>query len=133
MVQQGVQVPIQTSINNTIAVQYYAATLQLSVTPQVTDDNNIFLIISVQNSTVGASVTTAGPNINTQQATTQVLVPDGGTVVFGGITVTGRTKSATYVPWLGSIPLLGHLFKTSNTQDSDQELLFFVSPKVLTT
>jgi type IV pilus assembly protein PilQ len=54
-------------------------------------------------------------------------------VVFGGITVTGRTKSATYVPWLGSIPLLGHLFKTSNTQDSDQELLFFVSPKVLTT
>jgi type IV pilus assembly protein PilQ len=131
MVQQGVQVPIQTSINNTIAVQYYAATLQLSVTPQVTDDNNIFLVIAVANATVGASVTTAGPNINTQNATTQVLVPDGGTVVFGGITVTSRTKAATYVPWLGSIPLLGHLFKTSNNQDSDQELLFFVSPKIL--
>jgi type IV pilus assembly protein PilQ len=131
MVQQGVQIPIQTSINNTIAVQYYNATLQLSVTPQVTDDNNIFLIINVTNATVGAVVTGAGPNINTQQATTQVLVPDGGTVVFGGITVTTRSKAATYVPWVGSIPVLGHLFKTNNTTDSDQELLFFVSPKVL--
>jgi type IV pilus assembly protein PilQ len=61
------------------------------------------------------------------------LVPDGGTVVFGGITVTTRSKSATYVPWLGSIPVLGHLFKTSNAADVDQELLFFVSPKVLPT
>jgi type IV pilus assembly protein PilQ len=131
MVQQGVQVPVQTSINNTVTTQYFNATLQLTVTPQVTDDNNIFLVIAVANATVGASVTTAGPNINTQNATTQVLVPDGGTVVFGGITVTSRTKAATYVPWLGSIPLLGHLFKTSNNQDSDQELLFFVSPKIL--
>jgi type IV pilus assembly protein PilQ len=101
------------------------------VTPQVTDDGNIFMLIDVTNATVGASVTTAGPNINTQQATTSVLVPDGGTVVFGGITVTSRTKSATYVPWLGTIPVLGHLFKTNNTTDQDQELLFFVSPKVL--
>jgi len=76
-------------------------------------------------------LTSAGPSINTQQATTQVLVPDGGTVVFGGVTVTSRSKSATYVPLLGSIPVIGHLFKTSNVQDSDQELLFFVSPKVL--
>jgi type IV pilus assembly protein PilQ len=131
MVQQGVQVPIQTSINNTISVQYENATLQLTVTPQVTDDNNIFLIIMVNNASVGAVVTGAGPNINTQQATTQVLVPDGGTVVFGGITVTSRSKSATYIPLLGNIPILGHLFKTSNTSDQDQELLFFVSPKIL--
>ena len=60
-----------------------------------------------------------------------MLVPDGGTVVFGGITVTSRSKSATYMPLLGNIPILGHLFKTSNVQDQDQELLFFVSPKVL--
>jgi type IV pilus assembly protein PilQ len=131
MVQQGVQVPIQTSINNTVTTQYFAATLQLTVTPQVTDDGNIFMIINVQNSSVGASITNAGPNINTQQATSQVLVPDGGTVIFGGITVTSRSKAATYVPWLGTIPLLGNLFKTRNVQDSDQELLFFVSPKIL--
>jgi type IV pilus assembly protein PilQ len=130
-VQQGVQVPVQTSINNTISVQYENATLQMQVTPQVTDDNNIFLIINVNNASLGASISTAGPNINTQQATTSVLVPDGGTVVFGGITVTSRTKSATYIPLLGNIPVLGHLFKSSNVQDNDQELLFFVSPKIL--
>jgi type IV pilus assembly protein PilQ len=131
MVQQGTQVPIQTNINNTIAVQYVNATLQLTVTPQVTDDGNIFMIIKVINAAVGAVITNAGPNIDTQSATTQVMVPDGGTVVFGGITVTSRTKSATYVPWLGTIPILGHLFKSSNVKDTDQELLFFVSPKVL--
>jgi type IV pilus assembly protein PilQ len=133
LVQQGVEVPIQTTINNTISVQYEDATLELRVTPQITDDNNIFLIIDVNNASVGASVSIAGPSINTQRATTQVLVPDGGTVVFGGITVTSRSKSATYVPWLGSIPILGHLFKTSNATDQDQELLFFVSPKILVT
>lgn len=132
MVMQGTQVPIQTNINNTIAVTYVNATLQLTVTPQVTDDGNIFMIINVTNASVGAVITTAGPDIDTQSATTQVMVPDGGTVVFGGITVTSRTKSATYIPWLGSIPILGHLFKSSNVQDNDQELLFFVSPKVLT-
>ncbi len=130
-VQQGSQIPIQTSINNTIAIQYVQATLQLSVTPQVTEDGNIFLVIAVTNASPGPVLTTAGPSINTQTATTQVLVPDGGTVVFGGVTITSRTKSATYVPLLGNIPIFGHLFKTSNVQDSDNELLFFVSPKVL--
>ena len=131
MVMQGTQVPVQTTINNTISVQYENATLNMTVTPQVTDDGNIFMIINVTNASVGASVSLAGPDINTQSATTQVLVPDGGTVIFGGITVTNRTKSATYIPLLGSIPVLGHLFKTSNAQDTDQELLFFVSPKIL--
>jgi type IV pilus assembly protein PilQ len=132
-VQQGVQVPIQTTINNTISVQYYPATLQLTVTPQVTEDNNIFMLIDVQNNSIGASISGIGPEIATQQATTSVLVPDGGTVVFGGITVTSRAKSATYIPLLGSIPVLGHLFKNSNVTDQDQELLFFVSPKILVT
>ncbi len=130
-VQQGTQIPIQTTINNTISIQYVMATLTLKVTPQVTQDGNIFLDIQVTNSQPGAVLTSAGPSINTQQATTQVLVPDGGTVVFGGVTVSSRSKAATYVPVLGSIPVIGHLFKTSNVQDSDKELLFFVSPKVL--
>jgi type IV pilus assembly protein PilQ len=130
-VQQGVEVPIQTTINNTISVQYQNATLEMTVTPQVTDDNHIFLKIDVNNASLGAVISQAGPNINTQQATTSVLVPDGGTVVFGGITVTNRSKSATYIPILGNIPLLGNLFKTSNVTDQDQELLFFVSPKII--
>ncbi|MFZ0961202.1 MAG: type IV pilus secretin PilQ [Terriglobia bacterium] len=133
MVQQGVQVPIQTTINNTISVQYVNATLQLTVTPQVTDDNHIFMLIHVTNNSVGAAIAGIGPEIATQEATTSVLVPDGGTVVFGGITVTSRSKSATYIPLLGSIPILGNLFKQSNVTDQDQELLFFVSPKIIPT
>jgi type IV pilus assembly protein PilQ len=101
------------------------------VTPQVTEDGNIFLVINVRNASPGAILSQAGPSINTQEATTQVLVPDGGTVVFGGVNVTSRSKSATYVPLLGSIPIIGHLFKTSNVTDADQQLLFFVSPKVM--
>jgi type IV pilus assembly protein PilQ len=133
MVQQGTQIPTQTSINNTIAIQYVNATLQLTVTPQVTDDGHIFLKIAVQNASPGTIVTGAAVSINIQQATTQVLVPDGGTVVFGGVTVTQRQNSSTGIPLLGNIPLLGHLFKSTNVQDTDQELLFFVSPRLLTT
>ncbi|MGH9354774.1 MAG: secretin N-terminal domain-containing protein, partial [Terriglobia bacterium] len=130
-VQQGVQIPIQTNINNTIAVQYVNATLQLDVTPQVTAGNSVFLNIYVNNASVGTVSTVAGPSINTQEATTQVVVPDGGTVVFGGITVTTRARSATYVPLLGSIPVLGNLFKSSSVNDQNQQLLFFVSPTIL--
>ncbi len=129
---QGTQIPIQTTINNTISVQYVQASLQLKVTPQVTQDGNVFLIIDIENSTPGPALTLAGPTINTQSATTQVLVPNGGTVVFGGVTVHTTSDSSTGVPWLDSIPILGHLFKSTTTQRNDQELLFFVTPKILT-
>jgi type IV pilus secretin PilQ/predicted competence protein len=128
---QGVQIPIQTNINNTITVSYINAALTLNVTPQVTGDGNVFLIIKVENSSPGNLVTGAGISINTQSATTQVLVPDGGTVIFGGVTINGNAANATYVPWLGQIPILGHLFKTSVRSSNDSELIFFVSPKVL--
>jgi type IV pilus assembly protein PilQ len=129
---QGTQIPIQTTINNTISVQYVQASLQLKVTPQVTQDGNVFLTIDVENSTPGPALTLAGPTINTQSATTQVLVPDGGTVVFGGVTVHTKSNSSTGVPMLESIPILGHLFKSTTSQSNDQELLFFVTPKILT-
>jgi type IV pilus assembly protein PilQ len=133
MVQQGTQLPVQTTINNTISVTYVNATLQLMVTPQVTDDGHIFLKIVVQNASPGTIITGAAVSINIQQANTQVLVPDGGTVVFGGVTVTQRSTSSSGIPVLGNIPILGNLFKSTNVQDSDQELLFFVSPRLMTT
>jgi type IV pilus assembly protein PilQ len=128
---QGTQIPIQTTINNTISVQYVQASLQLKVTPQVTQDGNVFLTIDIENSTPGPALTLAGPTINTQSATTQVLVPNGGTVVFGGVTVHTKSDSSTGVPLLDSIPVLGNLFKSSTKQQNDQELLFFVTPKIL--
>ena len=130
-VTQGSQIPIQTTINNTISIQYVSAALTLTVTPQVTQDGNIFLDINVTNSSPGVVLTTAGPSIDTQNATTQVLVPDGGTVIFGGVNVTRRSRNSTQVPILGSIPVIGNLFKSSTTEDSDAELLFFVSPRIL--
>jgi type IV pilus assembly protein PilQ len=129
---QGVQIPIQTTINFTVSTTFQNAALTLTVTPQVTEDGNVFLKIVVTNNSPGPVLPgSAAPSINTQSATTSVLVPDGGTVVFGGVTVTGRNKSANYIPGLGNIPILGHLFKSTVVQDNDQELLFFVSPKVL--
>ncbi|HLW78195.1 MAG TPA: type IV pilus secretin PilQ, partial [Terriglobia bacterium] len=130
-VAQGVEVPYQTTINNTISTQFKDATLELDVTPQVTQDGNVFLLLYVQDDTVGAVVPGLGASINHQSATTQVLVPDGGTVMFGGIKVTRRAKTATQVPGLGSIPLLGNLFKSSEVDRNDQELIFFVTPKVI--
>ncbi len=131
-VMQGAQIPIQTTINNTISVQYVNAALDLRVTPQVTEDGHIFLNINVTNNSIGPIVSSAGPSIATERATTQVLVPNGGTVVFGGVTKTQRTKNASYVPLLGSIPIIGHLFKNSTVQSTDVELLFFITPTVLT-
>jgi type IV pilus assembly protein PilQ len=129
---QGTKVPVQTVINNTVTTVYFDATLTLKVTPQVTEDGNIFLILDVQNATPGALLPgTPAPEINTQQATTQVLVPDGGTVVFGGVKITNKTKAVTQVPFLGSVPVLGNLFKQTNTENQEQELLFFVTPHVL--
>jgi type IV pilus assembly protein PilQ len=130
-VTQGAQIPIQTTINNTISVTYVSAALSLSVTPQVTADGNIFMVIDVENSVPAPALTQAGPVIETQSATTQVLVPDGGTVIFGGVTKASVNNSASYVPLLGKIPILGNLFKTTSHQTDNTELLFFVSPKIL--
>jgi len=131
-IKQGTQVPVQTSINLTVTTTYVDATLTLTVTPQVTDDGNVFLNIVVNNASVGVVLPfKTNPQINTQQATTSVLVPDGGTVVFGGVTTTTRSRSVNQFPVLGSIPVLGHLFKSTVVKDNDSELLFFVSPKVL--
>lgn len=131
IVLQGVQIPIQTSVNNTISIQYINAALRMTVTPQVTEDGHIFMNIDIINASPGAILTSAGPAINTQQATTQVLVPDGATIVFGGVSVDASTNTATYVPWVGQIPIFGHLFKTSTHNTNNSELLFFVTPKIL--
>ncbi|MGH9445526.1 MAG: type IV pilus secretin PilQ, partial [Terriglobia bacterium] len=130
-VMQGVQIPVQTSINLTVTTQYVNAALVLTVTPQVTVDNKVFLDVDVSDDTPGTLSESVGYSINVQEATAKVLVPDGGTVVFGGITVTTRSRSAYYIPLIGSIPILGNLFKSSQVNDQSQELLFFVSPSVL--
>jgi len=71
------------------------------------------------------------PSIDTREVTTQVLVNDGQTVVLGGILETDRRHDETKVPYLGDIPVLGHLFKTTRRTNNKDELLIFVTPKIL--
>lgn len=132
IVQQGTQVYIQTVINNTVTSVPVSATLALAVTPQITEDGHVFLNIQAQNNSLGpVPAGTTNPTINTQSATTQVMVADGGVVVFGGIKLTSNTKSVNQVPGLASIPVLGNLFKSTNREDLENELIFIVTPKII--
>jgi type IV pilus assembly protein PilQ len=132
-VQQGLQIPIQTTINNTISVQLTPVTLQLTVRPQVTDEGTIFLTISVSNNTIAAGIPRINgiPALTTQQATTEVLVENGGTVVFGGVIQNQSNLTIEQVPLLGSIPIIGHLFKRTGVSTETSELLFFITPKIV--
>ena len=73
------------------------------------------------------------PTLITQQATTQVLVTDGGTVVIGGVIQTNNSINVQQVPLLGSIPWLGELFKHTTVSTSNQELIFFITPRIIQT
>ncbi len=114
LVKQGVRVPIvtQAQLGGPPTVTYVDAFLRLTVTPQITSENTIFLNVDVENTTPNFGQEVQGnPELITQQATTQVLVTDGGTVVIGGVIQTQNSINITQVPLLGNLPFLGNLFK----------------------
>jgi type IV pilus assembly protein PilQ len=115
-------------------VAYIDAFLRLTVTPQITVENTIFLNIDVENTTADFSRQVQGnPTLITQQATTQVLVTDGGTAVIGGVIQTQNSYNTQQVPLLGDIPVLGNAFKRKSTSTNTQELIFFITPKIIQT
>ena len=132
-VKQGTQIPIQTTINNTISVQYVDAVLRLQVTPQITADGNVFMDVVVENTQIDSGIPLVNgiPALDTQSAKTKVLVGDGGTVVIGGVMVSQQQTNIFQVPLLGNIPLIGHLFKETSVKVQSQELLFFLTPRLL--
>lgn len=132
-VKQGTKIPIQTTINNTVSVQYVDAVLKLEVTPQITADGTVFMDVLVENTQVdnGIARVQGIPALDTQSAETKVLVSDGGTVVIGGIIVTQQRVDVTQTPIVGSLPLIGNLFKRTNVSVSSQELLFFLTPRII--
>jgi len=135
-VKQGVRVPIvtQAQLGGPPTVTYVDAFLRLTVTPQITSENTIFLNVDVENTTPNFGQEVQGnPELITQQATTQVLVTDGGTVVIGGVIQTQNSINITQVPLLGNIPVLGNLFKHVQVQTSNQELIFFITPRIIQT
>ncbi len=136
VVKQGVKIPVVTAaqLGGPPTVTYVDAFLRLTVTPQITSEGTIFLNVDVENTLPDFGNAIFGnPTLITQQATTQVLVTDGGTVVIGGVIQTQNSLSVAQVPLLGDIPYLGNLFKHRTIKTSDQELIFFITPRIIQT
>jgi len=137
IVKQGVKIPIMTaaSLGAPPTTTYVDAYLRLTVTPQITSEGTIFLNVDVENTLPDYSHedSNGNPSLITQQATTQVLVTDGGTVVIGGVIQTQNSLSISQVPLLGDIPYLGNLFKHRTVSTTSQELIFFITPRIIQT
>jgi type IV pilus assembly protein PilQ len=135
-IEQGTEIPYQESASSgATTISFKKAVLSLKATPQITPDNRIILDLSVKKDSIGTIVVTSGgvnvPSIDTRTITTQVLVNDGQTVVLGGILETTHRNTTTKVPYLGDIPVLGNLFKTTSKTNDKDELLIFVTPKIV--
>ena len=131
-VTQGFEVPIQIVANNTVTVQFKDAALKLTVTPQITAANTVIMKIGLENGQPDFSRAVNGnPSINTQTAHTQVQVADGITTVIGGIVQSTETVAHDSVPGVSKIPLLGWLFRHDQNDSSNQELLIFITPRIL--
>jgi len=132
VIEQGTEIPYNSATSSgATSVSFQNANLSLAVTPQITPDGNVILDVDVRNDSVGQA-TSAGLAINTQHVKTQVLVENGGTVVLGGIYVQDVENNVTKTPFLGDIPILGNLFKTTSKSDTRTELLIFITPKIVT-
>ena len=131
LIEQGVELPYLVPTKDGVpTVAFKKATLKLEVTPQITPDGNVVLVVDVNKDSKGDN-TLAGYAINTKHVKTQVMVENGGTVVLGGIYEQSDDTSETKVPLLGDIPLLGHLFKSTKRNSAKTELLIFITPKIV--
>ncbi len=128
---QGDQIPYQTVSNNTVTTQFKDAALKLIVTPQITGANTIIMQIELENATPDFSRSPNNPSIKTQRALTRLQVADGATTVIGGIVVNKQDSSTDQTPGLGRIPLIKWLFRHEQSTDSNNELLIFITPRIL--
>jgi type IV pilus assembly protein PilQ len=131
LIEQGTEFPYQQATSSgATSVAFRRATLKLEVTPQITPEGNIILDLDIAKDSRGET-TAAGIAINTKHIRTQVLVENGGTVVIGGIFELTETENETRVPLLGDIPIAGNLFKNRLRNTSKQEMLVFITPKMV--
>jgi type IV pilus assembly protein PilQ len=131
LIEQGTEFPYQQATSSgATSVAFRRATLKLEVTPQITPEGNIILDLDINKDSRGET-TAQGIAINTKHIRTQVLVENGGTVVIGGIFELTETESEARVPLLGDIPIAGNLFKTRQRNSSKQEMLVFITPKMV--
>jgi type IV pilus assembly protein PilQ len=131
-VAQGIQIPIQTVANETVTVTFKDAVLVLKVTPQITAANTVIMKIAIENASADFSKQVNGiPPINTQRANTQVQIDDGATTIIGGIFTSQEQSSIDKTPMLNRVPLLGWLFKRDDQREESNELLIFITPRIL--
>ena len=132
LIEQGTEFPYQTATSSgATSLAFRKANLKLEVTPQITPEGNIILNLDVNKDSRGET-TAAGIAIDTKHIQTQVLVENGGTVVIGGIFTLEETNNETKVPLLGDIPYVGNLFKSRERTSRKQEMLVFITPKMIT-
>lgn len=133
-IQSGLQIPIQTVANNTVSVQFVNATLRLEVTPHVTAEGTVLMDIDIQKKEPQIAFAVPGATnapIATRDASTRVIVRDGGTAVIGGIYEVSSDQGEDRVPGLANVPLIGHLFKNKRRTDENEELLIFITPRIV--
>jgi len=131
LIEQGTEFPYQQATSSgATAVVFRRATLKLEVTPQITPEGNIILDLDINKDSRGET-TAAGIAINTKKVKTQVLVENGGTVVIGGIFELVETDQEARVPFLGDLPIAGNLFKNRLRTVNKQEMLVFITPKMI--
>jgi type IV pilus assembly protein PilQ len=136
VIEQGTEIPYQESASSgATTTQFKKAVLSLTVTPQITPDDRIILDLTVKKDNVGKLVASATgglvPSIDTRTITTMVVVNDGQTVVLGGIMEAEKRETVNKVPFLGDVPGLGWMFRSKSRTDNKNELLIFVTPKIL--
>ena len=130
-IEQGTEFPYPvTAPNGGTVIAFKKAVLKLEVTPQITPEGNVILDLDVNKDSPGEVLNNVRA-INTKHIKTQVLVENGGTVVIGGIFELFENESENKVPFLGDIPAVGNLFKTKTKSANKQEMMIFITPKVI--
>jgi type IV pilus assembly protein PilQ len=137
-IESGSQIPVVTpqqggtGSGSVFTTTFVSVPLRLSVTPQITDAGTVILHVTMENNSINLTLTNAlgTPGIDTQRMSTEVLVPDGGTTVVGGVLNDRESENQFRTPGLGSIPVLGNLFKRKSVTRNTDEILFFITPRI---
>jgi len=134
-IESGSQIPVQTTQaaagTAVVTTTFVSVPLRLSITPQITDAGTVILRVTIENNTINTGIAVGGvPGIDTQRMQSEVLVPDGGTTVMGGVLADTEGNTQQRTPGLASIPVLGNLFKRKLTTRQSSEILFFITPRI---
>ena len=134
-IESGSQIPVQTtqaaSGTAIVTTTFVSVPLRLSITPQITDAGTVILRVTIENNTINTGIAVGGvPGIDTQRMQTEVLVPDGGTTVMGGVLADTEGTTRQRTPGLASVPILGNLFKRKLVTRQNSEILFFITPHI---